>query len=602
LAARDLELGVADEAVAPGLSPRWAAAHFAPVSIVIPDPTLAEGFDVNEEPLVTGGAFARAALRPWRGWIEAAQAGAHVVKGCAIRIEFHVAPGKQPVMAGQKPPIQLRAGTLAAHMGGEQGVFPTTGRRYVRRERHVLGATHIFPASLQLFDRRFLEILGEDDRRVLVDANVARILRCQARAFGRKRLRSSDAQRRWSLPAGVRAVGGQNRVCGENEAEREERTAAQKGDLGIHEHRALDSRATSAIRPEVRFGVGAFIIDASTGLRNVPKPVREPDMQSHFVDVPKTVIRSLGFAVIFLSVVLLAGGCQKSANSPAPAKPKIALVMKSLANEFFSTMAEGARQHQAAHAETYDLIVNGMKNETDLAEQVGLVEQMIARQVNALVIAPADSKALVTVLKRAKEAGVLVVNIDNKLDGDALKDAGLAVPFVGPDNRAGARKVGEALAKQLKPGDRVAIIEGIPTAFNGQQRRLGFEDAMKAAGMEIVSTQSGYWEMDKANNVATAMLSEHPELKAILCANDNMALGAVAAIQAAGKTGRVLAVGFDNIAAVRPMLQDGRLVATADQHADKLAVFGIEAALKILRGEAPPADQTTAVDLVTSHQ
>src|ERR1043165_4369144 len=188
-------------------------------------------------------------------------------------------------------------------------------------------------------------------------------------------------------------------------------------------------------------------------------------------------------------------------------------------------MADGAKKHQAGHSDEYDLVVNGIKNETDLGEQVNLVEQMIARQVNAIVIAPADSKALVTVLKRAKEAGILVVNIDNKLDADVLKQAGLSVPFVGPDNRSGAKKVGEVLARRLKAADKVAIIEGIPTAFNGQQRRLGFEDAMKAAGMKIVGTQSGLWEMEKANAVASAMLSEHPQLKAILCANDNMALG-----------------------------------------------------------------------------
>jgi ribose transport system substrate-binding protein len=310
----------------------------------------------------------------------------------------------------------------------------------------------------------------------------------------------------------------------------------------------------------------------------------------------------IGVTAAFLAM-LLSTGCNrsetKSANNPPARKPRVALVMKSLANEFFSTMAEGARKHQAANPASYDLIVNGIKNETDLGEQVNLVEQMIAQQVNAIVIAPADSKALVTVLRRAREAGVLVVNIDNKLDADVLKQAGLTVPFVGPDNRAGARKVGEVLARQLKPQDAVAIIEGIPTAFNGQQRRLGFEDAMKAAGIKIVTVQSGLWEMGKANAVASAMLSEHPELKAILCANDNMALGAVSAVQAAGKTGAVLIVGFDNISAIRPMLDKGQVVATADQHADQLAVFGIEAALKILKGDAPPADQTTAVDLVT---
>lgn len=315
--------------------------------------------------------------------------------------------------------------------------------------------------------------------------------------------------------------------------------------------------------------------------------------------LPFSPLRSATLSAIILTLALGLPACHRKESGETSGKPRVALIMKSLANEFFLTMAEGAKQHQAAHAGDYDLIVNGIKNETDLAEQVGLVEQMVAQQVEAIVIAPADSKALVPALKRAKAAGVLVVNIDNKLDAEALKEAGLTVPFVGPDNRAGARLVGEVVAGKITAGDKVAIIEGVPTAFNGQQRRAGFEDAMKAAGMNVVSVQSGYWEMDRANNVAAAMLSEHPELKAILCANDSMALGAVAAVQAAGRTGKVLVAGFDNLAAVKPMLADGRVVATADQHADKLAVFGIEAALKILRGDAAPADQTTAVDLVT---
>ncbi len=312
----------------------------------------------------------------------------------------------------------------------------------------------------------------------------------------------------------------------------------------------------------------------------------------------------------FLAALTCFVGCDSKPAAPsssdstapvkaAPAKPRVALIMKSLANEFFKTMADGAEAHQKEHAADFDLIVNGIKNETDLGAQVDLVEQMIAQQVDAIVIAPADSKALVPALKRAKEAGVLVVNIDNKLDTDILNQAGLDVPFVGPDNREGAKKVGDALAATLKKGDKVAIIEGVTTAFNGQQRRMGFEDAMKAAGMRIVATQSGQWEMDKANNIAAAMLSEHPDLKAILCANDSMALGAVAAVQSSNRAGKVAVVGFDNISAVQPMLKDGRMLATADQYGGKLAVFGIEAALQILKGEAAPEDKTTAVDLVT---
>jgi ribose transport system substrate-binding protein len=271
--------------------------------------------------------------------------------------------------------------------------------------------------------------------------------------------------------------------------------------------------------------------------------------------------------------------------------------MKSLANEFFATMADGAKAHQARAGNRYELITNGMRSETDVSEQVTLIEQMVARGVAAIVIAPADSKAVVPALKRAADAGVLVINIDNRLDPEVLAEAGLAAPFVGPDNREGARRAGEAVATQLNAGAEVAIIEGIVTAFNGQQRALGLEDAATAAGLRIVARQSGQWEMEKANGIAAAMLSEHPALAAILCANDSMALGAAAAIEASGR--RVLLTGFDNVPAVAPLLADGRLCATVDQHGDRLAVEGIEAALAILAGAAAPEDRTTPVDLVT---
>ena len=94
--------------------------------------------------------------------------------------------------------------------------------------------------------------------------------------------------------------------------------------------------------------------------------------------------------------------------------------------------------------------------------------------------------------------------------------------------------------------------------------------------------------MEKGNKVASAMLREYPDLKALLCGNDNMALGAVAAVKTAGKTGKVLVVGYDNINAVKPLLKEGKLLATADQYAAKQAVFGIETALKALKAKGLP--------------
>lgn len=302
----------------------------------------------------------------------------------------------------------------------------------------------------------------------------------------------------------------------------------------------------------------------------------------------------LVLCILVLSVLPL--GCKKADSD----KPEIALVMKSLANEFFKTMEDGAKAHQKQHAAEYDLTAVGIKNELDVARQVNLVEQMIAKGVDAIVIAPADSKSLVPVCKRAMDAGIVVVNIDNKFDSAVLEDKGVSIPFVGPDNRKGARLAGGYLAAKLNKGDKVAIIEGAPNTFNGIQRKLGFEDAMNAAGMDIVASQSGYWEMAKANQVVSAVLTEHSGLKALLCANDNMALGAAAARKAAGKSDDVLIVGFDNISAVQELLKKGEILCTIDQHADKLAIYGIEYALDMLKNRSAPQDRETPVDLITA--
>ncbi len=222
----------------------------------------------------------------------------------------------------------------------------------------------------------------------------------------------------------------------------------------------------------------------------------------------------LPFAGRLLSVAVLAAASaalplSSAFADDATAKPKVGLVMKSLANEFFVTMQDGAKDYQKAHAADFDMITNGIKNETDTSAQIDIVNQMILAKVNAIVIAPADSKALVNVLRKASKEGIKVVNIDNRLDPEVLKSKNLDVPFVGPDNRKGARLVGEYLAKQLASGDKVGIIEGVPTTTNAQQRT----------------------------------------------------------------------------AAIKPMLKDGRVLATADQAAAQQAVFGIQNALKLVKGE-----------------
>ncbi|MGB1885397.1 MAG: sugar ABC transporter substrate-binding protein [Gammaproteobacteria bacterium] len=309
---------------------------------------------------------------------------------------------------------------------------------------------------------------------------------------------------------------------------------------------------------------------------------------------------------LLLTIVVLVVACEQSGELPSSSenetsqRPTVALIMKSLANEFFVTMAEGAKAHQEKHSDQYLLIVNGIKNEVDLAQQVALIDQMVAARVDAIVISPADSKAVVPALARARDAGISIINIDNRLDADALNDFKMDVPFVGPDNFRGAEMVGDFLGTHLPPAAAVAIIEGVPTAFNSRQRTAGFRQAMDNAGMSVVAQQSAQWDQTTAVTVTSALLVKHPELNAVLCANDNSALGAVAAIEQAGKRGQVQVVGYDNISAVQKLIRSGDMLATVDQHADLLAVYGIERALEALQTDEIPEDRATPLDLVTA--
>ena len=316
-------------------------------------------------------------------------------------------------------------------------------------------------------------------------------------------------------------------------------------------------------------------------------------------------IREVGmqFVLVVLATSLLfIAGCgsnESDDGQSSDAKPKVALIMKSLANEFFVTMASAAERHQEQHQDAYELIVNGIKNESDLAQQVALVDQMIGVGVEAIVIAPADSKALVPALARARENGIHVVNIDNRLDGGVLAEYDLVIPFIGPNNRKGARDAATFALEQLPEGANVVILEGVTTAQNAIERRMGFEDAVAANGANLLTKQSAVWDQTKAAEVTAAILVRHPDVQLILAANDNMALGAASAVTFADLDQDISIVGFDNISAVHQLLLDGRVLATVEQYGDQFAVNGIELALEMIDGQSDLVDRETPLVVVS---
>ncbi|MDR7222377.1 substrate-binding domain-containing protein [Aminobacter aminovorans] len=267
------------------------------------------------------------------------------------------------------------------------------------------------------------------------------------------------------------------------------------------------------------------------------------------------------------------------------AKPQVCLVMKSLSNEFFKDMSEGAKEYAAKRGD-FDLKMVGMQSETDFDAQVNAVDTCVTEQKDVIVLAPADSKAMVGPVSRAIKAGATVINFDVPLDDGAKKAAGLDLAFVGPDNADGAKMVGDVLGKLLGKGGKVVILEGNPGADNAKQRKQGFEASIKEYGLELLDSRTAHWETEEANTVFTTMLTAHPDLQGVMAANDSMALGVVKAIEAAGLTGKIQVVGFDNIPAVRPLVKEGKLLATIDQFGRDMASDAINRGIESFKSGA----------------
>jgi len=319
-----------------------------------------------------------------------------------------------------------------------------------------------------------------------------------------------------------------------------------------------------------------------------------------------SIVNGLGLGSIsrrqFLTASAAGAGALLLPSMPSFAadKPKIGLVMKSLANEFFKQMQAGAEDYAAKNTDKFTFAAVGMKDERDFAAQVDAVENFITQQFNVIVLAPADSKAMVTPVKKALEAGIKVINIDVALDEEAKKQAGVDLAFFGPDNREGAKLSGMALAKELGKGGKVVILEGNPEADNAKERKKGFDDAVAEGGLTLLDSKTAHWETEEANTLMTNFLTQYQDIQGVMAANDSMALGVVKALDAAGKSGQIKVVGFDNIPAVQPLIKEGKMLATIDQFGAQMAAMGIDYGLKELAGEKFSGWVKTDIKLITA--
>ncbi|MCW9717193.1 substrate-binding domain-containing protein [Avibacterium sp. 21-599] len=269
--------------------------------------------------------------------------------------------------------------------------------------------------------------------------------------------------------------------------------------------------------------------------------------------------------------------------------------MKTLSNEYFISMQKGAEE--AAKNLNIDLTIQVAEKEDSTEQLVGLVENMIAKKVDAIIVTPNDSIAFIPAFQKAKKAGIPIIDLDVRLDAEAAKKAGLQFNYVGVDNFLGGYLAAKNLTQALGEKGKVAILEGIPGVDNGEQRKAGAIKAFQESpNIQIVAQQSANWETEQALNVVSNILTAHPDITGIFAANDNMAIGAVTAVENAGLAGKVLITGYDGIPLAIEYVKQGKLQNTIDQLPKKQVAIAIESALKQIKQQ--PIPETFYVDPV----
>lgn len=301
--------------------------------------------------------------------------------------------------------------------------------------------------------------------------------------------------------------------------------------------------------------------------------------------------------LLILSVFLLLSGCQRGEKKDAEG-PLIALVMKTLNNPFFIDMQRGAED--AAKKLGVTLLVQAAEREVDVEKQMQIIENLIQRGVDVLCITPSGSKEIIPAIVKANKADIPVLIVDTRVDSISLIEAGGKITtFIGSDNFDGGRIAGEYIVNSLDGKGEVAILEGIPGHETGDARMSGFHKALEGKkSIKIVTSQTANWERDQGFNVFQNIMQSYPSVQALFSCNDMMALGAVEAIAAAGKTGQIIVVGFDAIKDGRDAIKRGTMTGSVAQHPYEMGKIAVEEAVKVINGEKLPCYIPVKIELI----
>ena len=271
----------------------------------------------------------------------------------------------------------------------------------------------------------------------------------------------------------------------------------------------------------------------------------------------------------FISAALLSSTVSVSAQ----AQDTMAIVLSTLNNPFFVTMKDGAE----AKAEElgYNLIV--LDSQNDPSKELSNVEDLTVRGVKAILINPTDSDAVSNAIRIANRSNIPVFTLDRGAS------RGEVVSHIASDNVVGGEIAGHYIMEKVGEKAKVIQLEGIAGTSAARERGEGFMNAVNGSEMELLASQPADFDRTKGLNVMENLLAANPDVQAVFAQNDEMALGALRAVQASGKD--IMIVGFDGTDDGIAAVNRGMLAATVAQQPDLIGALGVETAVKVLQGE-----------------
>ncbi|STO06932.1 MULTISPECIES: ribose ABC transporter substrate-binding protein RbsB [Exiguobacterium] len=292
--------------------------------------------------------------------------------------------------------------------------------------------------------------------------------------------------------------------------------------------------------------------------------------------------------LLVLTMVLMAACSTEQPGSSSEQETKdgdfkIGLSISTLNNPFFVALKDGAEE-QAAELDA-TLTVADAQN--DAAKQVSDVEDMIQKGMDLILINPTDSEAVGAAVQSANDAGIPVITVDRNAE------SGEVVAHVASDNVAGGKLAGEYMVELVGEGGKVVELEGIPGASATRDRGQGFNEAIDGK-LDVVAKQSANFDRAQGLTVMENILQDNKDIVAVFAHNDEMALGAVQALNSAGMSD-VKVIGFDATDDAVKAVEDGTMAATVAQKPTEIGKLGVEAAVNYLKGET--VEESIPVDL-----